>query len=118
MVYATWDYYSKYYGTVTDETEFNRLANRASRKLDSLTAQRASKAIGYKADALQEAVCNMVEYIQSAEAASLGKGLNSVTNDGYTESYAATTPEMVEDSLRSIAFQWLSGTGLMGAVAL
>ncbi len=118
MVYATWDYYSAHYGGVTEKKEFDRLAFLASRRLDILTARRAQKATGYKAEALQDAVCNMVDYMQAAESSALGKGISSVSNDGYTESYAATTPGQIEDALKSIAFQWLSGTGLMGGIAL
>lgn len=118
MVYAKWEYYSQFYGTVGNEKEFNRLAHRASRKLDILTARRSQTATGYKAEALQDACCNMLDYMQAVECSALGKGITSVSNDGYTESYGATTPEQIDEALRSIAFQWLSGTGLMGALSV
>lgn len=116
MAYADYQYYSEHFGSLTDEAEFTRLADNASRKLDVLTGRRAATATGYKAAALKDAVCNMVDYLHAVEKSGQGSGVSSVSNDGYSETYAASTPEAVEASLRSIAFQWLSGTGLMGAL--
>lgn len=42
--------------------------------------------------------------------------VTSTSNDGYSESYANVTKEQVEEELRSVCFQWLSGTGLMGCL--
>lgn len=116
MAYADFEYYSEYFGTLTDEDEFDRLAANASRKLDVLTGRRAASATGYKAEALKDAMCALVDYMHSVEESGQGQGVTSVSNDGYSETYAASTPEGVEHGMRSIAFQWLSGTGLMGAL--
>ena len=116
VAYADYTYYSAHFGVLTDEEEFNRLADNASRKLDVLTGRRAATATGYKAQALKDAVCNMVDYLHAVEQSGQGSGVSSVSNDGYSETYADSTPEAVEKSLRGIAFQWLSGTGLMGAL--
>lgn len=116
MAYADWEFYEKNYSIVTGEATFERLAAIASRKMDVFTGRRAAAATGYKADALRDCVCNMVDYLHLAEQGAQGRGVTSVSNDGYSETYQATTPEAVEENLRSVAFQWLSGTGLMGAL--
>ncbi len=116
MAYADYEYYAEHFGQLTDREEFDRLAGNASRMLDVLTGRRAASATGYKADALADAVCAMVDFMYAAEESGQGRGVTSVSNDGYSESYAASTPEAVEQSIRSLAFQWLSGTGLMGAL--
>ncbi len=54
--------------------------------------------------------------MHAAEESGQGRGVTSVSNDGYSETYAASSPEAVSEGLRSTAFQWLSGTGLMGAL--
>ena len=115
MAYATYSYYLEHYKAVSSEAEFDKLAHRASRRLDVLTGQRAAGATGYKAAALADAVCNMVDYLKVVDDSGQGKGITHISNDGYEESYAAGTPEAVDAGLRSIAFEWLSGTGLMGA---
>ena len=87
----------------------------AARKIDIFTGQRAAGAAGYKADAVRECECQLVDYLHAAEATAQGQGITSVSNDGYSESYQASTPELLEANLRAVAFAWLSGTGLMGA---
>lgn len=116
MLYADWAFYSAHYKQISDQAEFERLAYLASRKLDIYTGLRAEKATGYKANALKDATCNMADYLQTTEQSGQGKGVASVSNDGYSESYQAVTPEQAEVNLKSVAFQWLSGTGLMGAL--
>ena len=113
MSYATWEYYSGSHTAVQTEQEFTRLSRVAARKIDIFTGQRAAGAAGYKADAVRE--CELVDYLHAAEATAQGQGITSVSNDGYSESYQASTPELLEANLRAAAFAWLSGTGLMGA---
>ena len=51
------------------------------------------------------------------ERSGKGKGVTSVSNDGYSESYAseAQTREALTDEMRGCIRQWLSGTGMVGA---
>ena len=115
MSYATWEYYSGSHTAVQTEQEFTRLSRIAARKIDIFTGQRAAGAAGYKADAVRECECQLVDYLHAAEATAQGQGITSVSTDGYSESYQASTPELLEANLRAAAFAWLSGTGLMGA---
>lgn len=116
MSYVTWEYYSTHFSAVQDETEFDRLAHTASQKIDVLTARRAASAEGYKADAVRECACHLIDYLHGIAGTAQGQGIASVSNDGYTESYQAQTAGQAEDNLRDTAFAWLSGTGLMGAL--
>lgn len=116
MNYADYGYYSAHYSVIEKEETFERLSFLASRRLDILTGRRAQRASGYKLEALRDCVCNMAEYLYAAESTAQGTGITNVSNEGYSESYQAVTPEQVEENLRSLAFQWLSGTGLMGAM--
>ena len=115
MGYATWEYYTDRHNAVQEELEFDRLSAVAARKIDIFTGQRAARAAGYKAEAVRECECQLVDYLHTAEATAQGQGIASVSNDGYSESYQASTPELLEANLRAVAFAWLSGTGLMGA---
>ena len=114
-MYASFDYYAQYYNEV-DADEFEKLAHMASRKLDTLTGRRAASATGYKAEALKDACCALVNMIKQQQTAAELRGISSVSNDGYSEHYTHLTPEQEEEQLRAEAFKWLYGTGLMGAL--
>jgi len=54
---------------------------------------------------------------QQAEnkASGVGKGVASISNDGYSETYTNSKAADVEADLRDQIKTWLSGTGLVGA---
>lgn len=114
--YATWQVYKDYYGTVKTEEEFNKLNYRVSLLLDTFTGQRAASVTGVKAARLNDAACRLIDLVKLQESSAAGTGVTSVSNDGYSESYAAATPEAVMEMYRQTAFAALSGTGLMGAL--
>ena len=116
MLYTTWAYYSARHSAVTEETQFHRLNELAARKIDVFTARRAAAATGYRAAALADCACGLIDCLADAETTAQGRGITSVSNDGYSESYQATTPQQLEENLRAAAFEWLSGTGLTGAL--
>lgn len=65
---------------------------------------------------LLDCICRVIEY-QATVGKSIGKGVSSVSNDGYSETYA---PDLVKtsdagDDLRLTIRLWLSGTGLVRA---
>jgi len=66
-------------------------------------------------DVLQDCICNVIDRNKEIEGSAAGKGLSSVSNDGYTESYAVTSAEALAEEKRSSIKGWLSGTGLVGA---
>lgn len=114
---VTYAYYSAAFRTV-DEAEFTRLLPQAVRKLDVLTHRRARplQEGDYRLDQMRDAICNLINYLHTQEETGQGRGVTSISNDGYTESYAAASPEVAETNLRSVCACWLSGTGLMGAL--
>lgn len=114
--YATWAVYQVGYGGVADEKTFDKLNYRVSRLLDAFTGNRSRYAEGEKAARLNDCACRLIDMVANLEGSGAGHGLQSVSNDGYTEHYAVTDPEEVTRILRRAAFQSLSGTGLMGAM--
>lgn len=115
-VYATFDLYSTYYGEITDEDAFDKLNYRVSRLLDTFTGGRAQNAEGKKAARLNDCACKLIDIIADLDKNGVGHGLESVSNDGYSEHYSASDSAQVTEILRRAAFQSLSGTGLMGAL--
>lgn len=114
--YGDWTYYQAAYGTIQEKSVFDRLNVKASLMLDTMSGRRAEHATGYKAERLKDAACQLIELIAVQEESGAGRGVSSVSNDGYSETYTARTPEEAHEMLRQCAFAALSGTGLMGAL--
>ena len=127
MSYITWEQYSSLYSEV-QEDDFNRLAVKASAKLDIYTHGRVKRfeavyeeecATDYQKQAhtqIQNTICELVNAIQIHENSGMGTGISSVSNDGYSESYKITTAAEKNMQLFSIVRTGLSGTGLAGAL--
>lgn len=127
MLYITWEYYSSLYDTVSEE-EFDRLNTKACAKLDVYTHMRARNFMAaYDADAatpfqeqahtqIRNTACELINLISVQDAAGIGTGIASVSNDGYSESYKVTTQAEKDAEVIALIQQGLSGTGLAGAL--
>lgn len=120
MQYAEHAFYrSEYLGDrITDESTFNRLATRASAKLDHYTMGRISQTdCGI---AVRLAVCSMAEILfweEKRKNAHEGREISSESNDGYSVSFGGSSESDMaafsEKSLYQAAYAYLSQTGLM-----
>ena len=93
MLYCTYDQYAAAGGTVP-EAAFGVLCSRASRMIDAATFGRAeSHAAGCEAcrAALADACAQIVGLLAAASAACAVPGAASVSNDGYSVTFAANT---------------------------
>lgn len=83
--------------------------------IESWTGGRSKEATGFKANRI-EALKEVLEAeIEKYNALNEDGILKSVSNDGYSETYQAESREDFEKRLKSLAYTYLSGTGLMGA---
>ena len=120
MQYAEHAFYrSEYLGDrITDESTFNRLATRASAKLDQYTMGRISQTdCGIS---VRLAVCSMAEILfweEKRKNAHEGREISSESNDGYSVSFGGSSETDMaafsEKSLYQAAYAYLSQTGLM-----
>ena len=120
MQYAEHAFYrSEYLGDrITDESTFNRLATRASAKLDHYTMGRISQTdCGI---VVRLAVCSMAEILfweEKRKNAHEGREISSESNDGYSVSFGGSSETDMaafsEKSLYQVAYAYLSQTGLM-----
>ena len=127
MLYITWEYYSSLYDTVP-ETDFDKLNTKACAKLDVYTHMRARNFMAaYDADMatpfqeqvyaqIQNTVCELINLVSIQDAAGMGSGIASVSNDGYSESYKVATQAEKDAEVIALIQQGLSGTGLAGAL--
>lgn len=64
---------------------------------------------------LKDCIANVIDAKAEQIKIGYGKGVTSVSNDGYTETYASQTMSQANDDLKSNIKLWLSGSGLLGA---
>lgn len=110
MAYADFDYYkNSFLGSAIDESEFPRLALRASQFLDYYTRNKAKDYI--KDDAVKNACCAVAEAYQIAERSEGKSGIASESVGSYSVSY--TTDQNAKAALSNVAMQYLAFTGLL-----
>lgn len=114
---VSWEFYSSLYDKVT-QTDFPKAEAKAEAEVAQVIgpirwAAITSDSFGF--DVLKNAICKTIDLMADNEAAGLGKGVTSVSNDGYSESYAQADASDVRDELKKAIKEWLSGTGMVGA---
>lgn len=114
------DFAALYPAQASNESMYDMYVPSAEAYIDVLTHNRAETAAGYKQDRVKRAVCALIVEMHACDSA---KGVNgarvaSVSNDGYSESYAnaSTSADGETTTLKQTAMRWLSGTGLVSAL--
>lgn len=113
-----WEYYSSLYSEVADDIEFNRLEARAEKEICLVVgfirwASITEETFGYMQ--LKDCVCRTINKLAEHSQSGAGKGISSISNDGYSESYVVQTESEHREELHRCIRAWLSGTGLVGA---
>ena len=65
---------------------------------------------------IQNTVCELINLVSIQDAAGMGSGIASTSNDGYSETYKVTTQAEKDAEVIALIQQGLSGTGLAGAL--
>ena len=97
-MYADYAYYQgTYHGTALSEEQWPAAAREADAWLDRLTLGRLQRGAPVD-DAVRMAACALAEVAGRYQTAAAERtpGLASATNDGYSESYAGTAADLVE----------------------
>lgn len=113
---VNWEYYNSLYNEVNKAT-FDRLEPLAEKRVRAVVGAPRWNSVNPDAfyyDQLMDCICRMVNKLAAHEKSSIGEGLSSVSNDGYTENYTVQTQSQLASELRSCVIEWLSGTGLVG----
>ena len=114
---VNWEYYSSLFKGIS-ETEFDRAEQLAEKEVCTVIgpirwAYITEDTFGY--EQLKDCICKVMNKMAEDEESGKGKGVSSVSNDGYSESYVVQTEEQLRSELHSSIRAWLSGTGLVGA---
>ena len=114
---VSWGHYSSLYDLVSEEA-FEKKEKLAEKEIQNVIglirwATITESTFGY--EQLQDCICKVINKMAEDETSGKGKGISSVSNDGYSESYVIQTEEQLKKELQSSIRLWLSGTGLVGA---
>lgn len=116
MAYIDWEYYDSLFPDKLSTDDFEKLLPQAELKIEVMTHMRCQGVSGYKLERVKAAVANLVTTMCEQDQTRDRKGIASVSNAGYSESYLNVTAEQDEAELEKVCCKWLSGTGLMGAL--
>lgn len=117
---VSWEYYSSLYSKVT-ETDFPKAEALAEKEVirivglihwGELNLTNLDEEI--YGDQLKDCICKVIDFMAEAPKAQ-GKGIASVSNDGYTESYVLQKQSDALEELGKNIRSWLSGTGIVRA---
>lgn len=114
---VTWEYYNSLYNKVGQD-EFTRLEPLAEKRILSVIGHYKWNHIDESAfyfDQLKDCICQVVNKLADMDKSGAGRGLASVSNDGYSESYAVQTASEYDKEIRTCITHGLSGTGLTSA---
>lgn len=110
MTYADYSFYNeKFLGSSIEESDFDRLALRASQFLDYYTMNRAKDYT--KDDAVKNACCAVAEAYRIAEQTEAKSGVASESVGSYSVSYR--DGQNATEMLVKAARQYLAFTGLL-----
>lgn len=114
---VNWEYYDSLHNNCESD-EFPKLEALAEQKVREVIGKPNWDAITpdtYGYDVLKDCICNVIDKMISDANSGRGKGLSSVSNDGYSETYAIKDESDLRNEMASNIRAWLSGTGLVRA---
>lgn len=114
--FVNWERYSSLHSSVIEEN-FDRAEALAEKEVQRVIgwirwAKITEETFGY--EQLQDCICNVIDKMAADVKSGKGRGLSSVSNDGYSENYVVQTEEQLRNELQGSIRAWLSGTGLVG----
>lgn len=112
-----WGYYSSLRNKIS-ESEFERAEALAENEVRLVVGRYRWLMLDKDAfyfDQLKECICSVMDYMYDRRKSGSGRNITSVSNNGYTESYAIQTESQAKAELQNNIRAWLSGTGLAGA---
>ena len=114
MMKITFEEYQKVYDDVASEEEFTQLYNRAEYLLRGWTARRIDDVKSESDYRFRQTKAAIIHTIHSLASSGRKDDVISVSNDGYSETYASAKDR--KDIMYDGVFYILSGTGLMGFI--
>lgn len=114
MMNVTFEEYQELYTDVATKEDYARLYNRAEYLLRGWTARRIDDVKSESDYRYKQVKSAIIHVIHSIAVSGYANSVVSVSNDGYSETYASAKDQ--DDALKNAVFDILSGTGLMGCL--
>ena len=117
MSIVNWEYYNSLYNKITED-DFDKAETLAEKEVKLVIGSirwNLLDSTEFYYEQLQDCICNVIDKMADMQKSASGKGVSSVSNDGYSESYVVQTESQAKAELQSCIRAWLSGTGLAGA---
>lgn len=101
-----WEYYNSHFPKLSED-RFKALAYQAER----LVLKRLNTTeFGEFENDVKDCICNVINELDIQREYN---GVTSISNDGYSKSFATSTKEGYAQSIEDIIYQWLGDTGLI-----
>ena len=115
--FVDWEYYSSLHSKVkeNDFLHTEQLAEKEVQRVIGWIRWANITTETFEYEQLKDCICNVMDKMSTDAQSGQGKGLSSVSNDGYSYSYVVQTEEQLRSEWQSSIRSWLSGTGLVGA---
>lgn len=110
-MYADYTFYTSEYKGSLAESDYTRLAVRASAEIDRMTFNRARTASGDDLTAVKMAECAVVDELNFQGTGGTGD-VTSESNDGISRSYASGVAKTARQRIIAAADTYLANTGL------
>lgn len=112
-MYGNYAFYLGTYNGVLTETEYNRLAVRATAEINRITSQRAKNATGEVLELVKLAECAVIDELSYQSLGGSGD-VTSESNDGISRSYATgVVSKSSRQRIDAAAYTWLCDTNLL-----
>lgn len=104
-----WEYYGSHFPNIVPEKQFAAVERQAEVEYNKVVKPYMDVPEENRKDAIFQ-LCN---FLYSNQAAMSGKAVTSVSNNGYSESYAVQTKEQAGNAIRELIYDCI-GTRLAG----
>ena len=111
---VSWEYYKTLHDAVSQE-DFDKAEALAEKEVLLVVGRSSLDSTAFYYEQLKDCICNVIDKLEKDRGSDAGKGVSSVSNDGYSEHYTIQTESQARAELQSLIREWLSGTGLAGA---
>ena len=110
MSMIDWEYYSSHFPNIIPETKFAAVEVQAESEYNRVVKPYMDISL----ERAQDTIFKLSNFIWSNQSEISGKAVTSVNNNGYSESYAISSPEQMQEAIEQIIYQGV-GTRLASA---
>lgn len=105
-----WEYYSSHFPSIIPEKQFQAIETQAEIEMNKVV----KPYMNISDEAKQDCVFQLCNFLYSNQTTLGGKGVTSVSNNGYSESYSLQSTAQAREAMEELIYNCI-GTRLAGA---